>query len=156
MKGEEVFISRTYSLVVWTELREGRPSRSSKVFRRERLNMASAAGSFLFRLLLYCIIHTLSRFLGKQHIWKDFTFFFFSLLPLSLHELHYWQLYKYSVWSVHVWVRCSIKLGILVSHSNVTWQCCILYPFRYLFELLIFLEFQSLICQLIWKAKTKS
>lgn len=29
------------------------------LFRRERLNMAWAAGSFLFCLLLYCIIHTL-------------------------------------------------------------------------------------------------
>lgn len=30
--------------------------------------------------------------------------------------LHYWQLYKYSVWPIHVRVQCSIKLGIALLH----------------------------------------
>lgn len=60
------------------------------LFRRERLNMASAAGSsFILSSTILHNTHFVTFFLGKLHIWKDFTFFFFSLLPLSLHELHY-------------------------------------------------------------------
>lgn len=39
--------------------------------------MASAAGSFLFCLLLYCIIHTLSRFFGQTAYLEGLYLFFF-------------------------------------------------------------------------------
>lgn len=55
-------------------------------------------------------------FLGRKNL-KDFPPF-----PCCT-GLHYWQLYKYSVWPIHVRVQCSIKLGIDLLHpfKNLIW-----------------------------------
>lgn len=72
-------------------------------------------------LLLYCI-HTFGKTPDLNGL--------YCISPLPLVIARVALLTVVQIFSMIVWVQRSIKLGILVSHSNVTRQCCLLCPFK--------------------------
>lgn len=112
----------------WTELWEKRSSLQLKVtsFNLNVLTLYKPP-THVFVLSFWDIVYT-GCWLGNvdfecrktsQQICSSEVKTLEGLFLMSLHELHYWQLYKYSTWPVHVWVKCSIKLGILLPRSNL-------------------------------------
>lgn len=86
-------------------------------------NDCALIGSCSFELKCPNLRETFFFFwMKKRQSWWLFLFLWRKHLKdcpplLLLHGLHYWQLYKYSLWSIYVWVQCSIKLGIVLLHS---------------------------------------